>query len=451
MDNFLWSTGAFAVAIAVLVTFHEFGHFWVARRLGVKVLRFSVGFGRPLWRRIGRDGVEYVVAWLPLGGYVKMLDEREGEVAEAELPHAFNRQRLWKRAAIIFAGPLFNFVLAVLLYWVIWMAGVPGLKAFVAAPTAGSAAAVAGLKAHDLVTAVEGQPVATWQDVRTAVLKAVLDGQPLQLTVRDPAGTTRDVRLDMRHVRIAPEHLFEDVGLAPYEPTLAPVLEKIMPDTPAEKAGFKPGDRLLSYDGVTLRSWQQWVDFLRAHPDQDITVRVQRGGRQLALTLTSGATRQDGKTIGVMGAAVTVPPDLWQDLQVVQRFGVFTALSAALHETWQMSVVTLQLGYRVATGDISLKNIGGPIRTAEAAGYSARVGWIAFVAFLAFVSINLGIVNLLPVPVLDGGHLLYCGIEAVLGAPLSERAQMIGQQFGLMLLAVLIGIVFYNDIASLVS
>ncbi|TAM13040.1 MAG: RIP metalloprotease RseP [Nevskiaceae bacterium] len=451
MDNFLWSAGAFAVAIAVLVTFHEFGHFWVARRLGVKVLRFSVGFGRPLWRRTGRDGVEYVVAWLPLGGYVKMLDEREGDVEESELPRAFNRQQLWKRAAIIFAGPLFNFVLAVLLYWVIWMAGVPGLKAFVAAPAAGTAAAEAGLAARDRVVDVEAKPVATWQDVRTAVLEAALGGRPLHMTVRDPAGTTRDVTLDMKHVRVAPEHLFGDVGLVPYQPPLLPVLDKVMPDTPAQRAGFQAGDRLLAYNGVTLQSWQQWVDYLRAHPGQNIAVKVRRGSGDQVLNLAVGTTHQDGKAVGVMGAAVTVPPDLWQDLQVVQRFGVFTALSAALHETWQMSVVTLQLGYRVATGDISLKNIGGPIRTAEAAGYSARVGWIAFVAFLAFVSINLGIVNLLPVPVLDGGHLLYCGIEAVLGAPLSERAQLAGQQFGLMLLAVLIGIVFYNDIASLVS
>ncbi|HEU0197355.1 MAG TPA: RIP metalloprotease RseP [Nevskiaceae bacterium] len=451
MDNVLWSTGAFAVAIAVLVTFHEFGHFWVARRLGVKVLRFSVGFGRPIWRHVARDGVEYVVAWLPLGGYVKMLDEREGEVPEAERHRAFNRQRLGKRAAIVFAGPFFNLVLAVLLYWVIWVAGVPGLKPVLGAPSPTSAAAAAGLVQGDRVLAVDGKAVASWQALRTAVLRHALGDKTLSLRVRHPDGQVGDVAVNLSRVRAGPQHLFGDVGLTPFTPPIPPVLDKVLPDTPAQRAGFRGGDQLLSYDGVALHSWQQWVRFLQAHPGATVRVVVRRAYHDVPLNLKVGQTIRDGHVVGLMGAAVTVRPDLWQDLRIDQRLSVLDALPAALRETWQMSAVTLQMGYRVLVGDISVRNIGGPIQTAEAAGASARVGWIAFLSFLAFVSINLGIVNLLPVPVLDGGHLLYCGIEAVRGAPLSERAQIVGQQFGLVFLALLIGTVCYNDIASLMG
>ncbi|MDN5872978.1 MAG: RIP metalloprotease RseP [Sinobacteraceae bacterium] len=451
MDNVLWSVGAFAVAIAVLVTFHEFGHFWVARRLGVKVLRFSVGFGRPVWRRVGCSGTEYVVAWIPLGGYVKMLDEREGEVPEAELAQAFNRQALWRRAAIVFAGPFFNFILAVLLYWLVWMIGVPGLKPIVGSPPQATAAAAAGLHGHDQVLSVDGAAVNSWRDVRTAVLKHALDDAAMHLVVRRPDGSEHAVTIAMAGVRVAPKYLFGDVGLQPYEPPIPPVLEKVLPDSPAQAAGLHAGDKLLAYNGVKLASWQQWVKYLQAHPGDNVKLAVERDGRQLSLGLHVGTTQRGSKTIGRMGAAVKVPQALWQGMRIKQRRSVFAAVPAALDQTWQMTVVTLQLGYRVAVGDISLKNIGGPIRTAEAAGYSARIGWVAFLSFLAFVSINLGIINLLPVPVLDGGHLLYCGIEAVRGVPLSEKAQLIGQQFGLMLLALLIGVVFYNDIASLIS
>lgn len=451
MDNVMWSTGGFIVMVAVLVTFHEFGHFWVARRLGVKVLRFSVGFGRALWRRVGRDGTEYVIAAIPLGGYVKMLDEREGAVDAADLSSAFNRQSVAKRSAIVAAGPAFNFILAVVAYWAVWVIGMPDLKPVIAAPVAHSVAAQAGLRAHDTVVQIDDKPIRTWSTLRTALLAHTLNDPEMHLQIRDPGGALRNVNLDLSKVRVDPKYLFSDIGLNPYQPPIPPVLKEVLPDGPAAAAGFKPGDHLLSYDGTPLSSWQQWVRYLQAHPGTVVEVEVQRDGRPLNLNLAVGSVKRGGKTIGHIGAGVEVPAGLWHDLEVDQRLGVFAAVPAALHQTWQMSTLTLELGYRIITGDISLRNIGGPIRTAEAAGYSAQMGFVAFLSFLAFVSINLGIVNLLPVPVLDGGHLLYCGLEVIRGSPLPERVQAVGQQVGLTLLALLIGVVFYNDIASLMS
>lgn len=451
MHTVLWSTAAYIVAVGILVTFHEFGHFWVARRAGVKVLRFSIGFGRPLWRRMGRDGVEYVVAAIPLGGYVKMLDEREGEVAPADVHRAFNRQSVAKRAAIVFAGPAFNFLLAVLVYWAVWVMGMPDLKPIMAAPSAHSAAAAAGLQAHDTVLAIDGAPIQTWSQLRTALLAHTLNDRHLTLRLRDADGQQRTATLDLSKVRVDPQYLFNDIGLQPYQPDIPPVLSQVAPGDAAAQAGFRPGDRLLAYDGTALQSWQQWVRYVQSHPGAVVKVQLRRDGKPLTLTLAIGSVSQQGHTIGHFGGGVEVPPGLWHDLEVDQRLSVAAAFPAALHQTWQMSVLTLELGYRVITGDISLRNIGGPIRTAEAAGYSAQMGVVAFLSFLAFVSVNLGIVNLLPVPVLDGGHLLYCAVEAVRGSPLPERVQAFGQQLGLTLLALLIGVVFYNDIASLMS
>lgn len=451
MHTIIWSTAAYLVVIGILVTFHEFGHYWVARRLGVKVLRFSIGFGKPLWRRVSRSGVEFVIAAVPLGGYVKMLDEREGPVDAAERSLAFNRQPVWRRAAIAAAGPAFNFVLAIIVYWALWVHGIPDLKPVIAAPPPQSAAYTAGLKAGETVLQVNGKPIKTWSTLHTDLLADVLGGHTLNLKVREPDGGTRSVSVDLSKVRVDPRYLFSDIGLSPDQPRIPPVLQRVLPGEPAAQAGFKAGDRLLRYADTPIYSWQQWVRYLQGHPGGVVNVEIARDGHHLRRTLAIGRIQQDGKTIGHFGAAVEVPKGLWHDLETEQRYSVWSAVPAALHRTWLMSVLTLQLGYRVITGDISVSNIGGPIRTAEAAGYSAQLGLTAFLSFLAFVSVNLGIVNLLPVPVLDGGHLLYCAAEAVRGSPLPERIQSIGQQVGLTLLVLLIGIVFYNDISSLMS
>ncbi|HEX7380650.1 MAG TPA: RIP metalloprotease RseP [Nevskiaceae bacterium] len=449
MDSVEWSILGFVIAIAVLVTFHEYGHFWVARRLGVKVLRFSVGFGKPLWRHVGRDGVEYAIAWIPLGGYVKMADEREGEVADEDLPRAFNRQKLWKRALIVFAGPFSNFILAIVLYWIVAVVGVPGLQPVIGTPPPASIAARAGFVNGERVLSINGAAVSSWQDVRTAMLRHALSEEPMNLRVRLPNGGTRDIVMPMKGLKITPNTLISDIGLEPYLPPIPPVLTQIVAASPAQRAGFRDGDRLVSYDGTAIHSWQQWVAYVQTHPGNTVHVVVERVGKDVPLTLTIGDTDRDGRKVGVMGAGVTPPADLFTSMQMVERKGVLAAVPDALGQTWGMTVVTLQSVYRVVTGSISPRNLGGPIVIAKVAGEAAHAGITDFMTFLAFVSVNLGVLNLFPIPALDGGHLLYMGIEAVRGRPLSQRLQEIGLRFGVSALMLLMVFVVYNDIVNL--
>lgn len=452
MLDVLWSIAAFVVALGVLVSFHEFGHFWVARRLGVQVLRFSVGFGRPLWRRQGRDGVEYVIAALPLGGYVKMLDEREGPVPPALLPRAFNRQHVWKRIGIVAAGPLANFLLAVAVYWLIFVIGVAGWKPLIAEPPPGSRAAAAGLAAGDEILRLDGEPVATWQLLRTELMDRALRAERVRLEVRGSDGALSERTLDLSDVRVEPELLFEDVGLSPFQPDIPPVLDAVLPGGAAEAAGFRPQDRLLSYNGVALASWQEWTRWVRAHPGEVARVVVARGAEQLELTAIIGReTRADGSAQGRFGASVDVPAGLWDNLATEHRLNVWAAMPAAFAETVRMSGLTLKMLFRMVLGDISVKNISGPIQIAEFAGLTASSGLVSFLGFIAIMSVSLFVLNLLPVPVLDGGHLLYYTVELVKGSPLSERAQLIGQQVGITVLVLLMGLALYNDIVSLID
>jgi regulator of sigma E protease len=451
MLDLLWSIGGFVVAIGVLVAFHEFGHYWVARRCGVKVLRFSIGFGKAIWTRRDREGVEWSIGAIPLGGYVKMLDEREGPVAAAERARAFNNATVWRRIAIVAAGPLFNFGLAALLYWMVFIVGVQGMRPVLDTPPADSAAARAGLVSGDEIIDVEGTHADNWTQLRTELLDRALDGGTLVLTVRKTDGATSAVPLNLSGIRLDPEHLFDDLGLVPYQPLIPPRLEQIVPDEAAAAAGFQPGDLLLSYNGVAIASWQEWTTWLRAHPGALAKVEVERGGQRLTLDLIVGTIRDGERTIGRFGASVANPGDLWQDLRAVSRLGPFEAVPAAVAQTWRMSSLTLRMLGRMVTGDISVKNVSGPIQIAQVAGFSAQIGVVSFLSFMAIVSVSLGVLNLLPVPVLDGGHLLYYAIEAAKGSPLSERAQEAGQRVGLTLLVMLMGLAFYNDIARLLN
>jgi regulator of sigma E protease len=450
-----WSVAAFIVAIGVLISFHEFGHFWVARRLGVKVLRYSIGFGKPLWSRTAQDGVEYVIAALPLGGYVKMLDEREGEVAPADAPRAFNRQSPLRRIAIVIAGPLANFLLAVVFYWIVFVAGVTGLKAVIAEPAAGTRAAAAGLREGDEVVALNGEAMPTFQVLRTALIERALDGETAQLEVRRD-GAVRAMELPLAGARVDPEYLFTDLGLQPYQPPIPPVLAEVMAGEAADAAGFKAGDRLLAYRGSggsgRIDSWQQWATWLRAHPGDAVEVEVQRGAQHLTLTAIVGReAHEDGTASGRFGARVDVPDALWDNLVTEHRLSVWAAAPAALVQTARMSALTLQMLYRMVLGDVSVKNVTGPIQIAQFAGYTASIGLVSFLSFIAIMSVSLAVLNLLPVPVLDGGHLLYYVVELAKGSPLSERAQVVGQQVGLTLLVALMGLAFYNDILRLIQ
>ena len=449
MLDVLWSLSAFIVAIGVLVAFHEFGHFWVARRLGIKVLKFSVGFGKPLWSRKAADGVEYVIATIPLGGYVKMLDEREGEVAEVDRPRAFNVQPAWKRIVVFAAGPLFNFLLAIAFYWALYVTGVPGMKPMIAEPAANSVAAAAGLHAGDEITRLGDTPIQTWTVLRSELLDRALSHSRVVAVVTLRDDSERTVTLDMAAVRVDPELVFDDLGLQSYQPPLSPVLGNVTPDSPGASAGFKSGDRVLKLDGEPINSFQELQKHVSAKPGQILKALVQRGDEQLELTAVVGTHTENGKSIGRLGVErlrVAADDVLWQDLRAELRLSPLAAVPAALNQTLQFSELTLRLLYRMMLGEVSVKNVSGPIQIAQAAGYSASAGITVFLGFVAAISVSIGIFNLLPIPILDGGQILFGLIEAVKGSPLSERLQIAGQQVGLVLLALLMGLAFYNDI-----
>ncbi|WP_428313196.1 RIP metalloprotease RseP [Hydrocarboniphaga sp.] len=450
MPDIVWSVAGFIVAISVLVCFHEFGHYWVARTLGVKVLRFSLGFGTPFKTFVARDGVEWSIAPLPIGGYVKMLDEREGPVAPHERHLAFNNQSLAKRAAIVAAGPVFNFMLAIALYWLVFVIGTEGLKPLIAQPPAGSVAASAGLQAGDEIVAVDGEVVQTWAVLGTDLIERVLDGGNLPLTVQSKGGVPREVSLDVSKVRVDPEVLFDDLGLSPYEPMAPPVLTQILKGSPAEAAGLQEGDRVLSLDGAAINSPSQLVSWVRAHPGAIAEIEIDRGGERSKRRVVLETTQTEGKAYGRLGSGVATPPDLWQDLRAERRLDSLAAIPAAAEQTWRMSWLTLRMLGRMVIGDVSVKNVSGPIQIAQVAGDSARVGLVSFLSFMAIVSVSLGVLNLLPVPVLDGGHLLLFAIEGVKGRPLSERAMAASQYLGFAFIGTLMVLAFYNDIMRLI-
>lgn len=456
MSGFLTSVLAFLVAIGILVAVHEWGHYIVARLCGVKVLRFSIGFGRPLWlRRGGPDHTEYCVSAIPVGGYVRLLDERDGQVAEAEAHRAFNRQPVPARIAILVAGPLLNFIFAVLAYWCMFVLGVPGLQPVVGEVQPDSIAARAGLASEDRIVAVGPRPVATWEGTVVAMLDELLDAGDISLRVESADGSSRTLRLATagRMAELTePGALFPALGFRPWAPEVPPVIDELTPDGAAARAGLESGDRILAADDQPMRSWPEWVDYVRARPGETIRVTLQRGDRRLELPLPVAAvTDDDGLSIGRIGASVALPEDLFAGLRANQRYPAGRALGVALDKTVNMSVLTVRMMVRMVTGDVSVKNISGPINIAQFAGYSASGGLVSFLGFLAIVSISLGILNLLPVPMLDGGQIVYQLAEAVKGRPLSERAQAIGQQMGLLFLLLLMSFAFYNDISRLLG
>ncbi|SDW44924.1 RIP metalloprotease RseP [Thiocapsa roseopersicina] len=453
--DILFTIGSFVVALAILIAVHEFGHFWVARRLGVKVLRFSIGFGRPLLRiQRNPDATEYVVALVPLGGYVKMLDEREEEVPAAQAHLAFNRQALWKRSAIVVAGPVFNFLFAIFAYWAIFMSGDSGLRPIVGDVEPQSIAAEAGFQSGDELIRVGDREAGSWETALIAFVGKSLDGRELAVQVRDASGRelTRWIPSDAVRSLAEEPDLLGRLGLSPKRPTLPAVIGELVPGEAAEGSGLKSGDRILSADGRPIEGWQDWVGVVQEHPDETLAVEIERAdGERLTLSVTPRSTQVEGDTIGRIGAGVLVPEGLMDDYSVEVRYGPVESLDRAVSKTVEMSVMTLRVVGRMLIGQASVENLSGPITIAETAGRTASYGLESFVKFLAVVSISLGILNLLPVPVLDGGHLLYFFIEWVKGSPLSEEAQMQGQRIGLFLLAALMSLAFYLDLSRLLG
>jgi regulator of sigma E protease len=454
MSTFLSSLFFFVLAIGVLITVHEFGHFWVARRLGVKVLRFSIGFGKPLWRwRRGPEDTEYVVAAIPLGGYVKMVDEREGEVAEKDLPVAFNRQPLTNRFAIVAAGPLFNFLFAILAYWVVFIIGVTGLKPVVGEITPGSPAASAGIEEGDVVIAVAGAETQTWKDVVLALLDKALDGGTVPITIRDRAQQQREVDLDMRRAvgELNQGNLLSNLGMEPAQPDIPPIIGRTESGSPAERAGLKPGDRIVSVDKTSVKDWESFAGYIRKHADSKVQIRIDRDGAEQSFDLVPMRVHTDEGDIGRIGAAVKIPEDFDERYFTLVRYSPLSALGPSLSKTWEMSALTLKMVGKMLVGDVSTKNISGPLSIAQFAGSSANAGSAAFLSFLAIISVSLGVLNFLPIPVLDGGHLLYYLIEFLKGSPVSEEVQALGQKLGLMVIIGLMIIAFYNDIVRLLN
>jgi len=444
---------ALIVTLGVLITVHEFGHFWVARRLGVKVLRFSIGFGSPLWLHRSRvDGTEFAITAIPLGGYVRMLDEREGPVAAAELPRAFNRQPVGKRIAIVAAGPLFNLLFAVLAYSLLFMTGVSGIRPLLDAPLPDSAAAHAGFESGDLITAVAGQPTPTLQAVSMALLEQSLEQERIPVQVQDEIGQLRLRILDLHQQKpvTGDGDVLGQFGLAPW-PVPATV-GQVLEGKPGQRAGFLPGDRILSIDGHAIKDWQQLVNYVEARPGQTLTVTIERGGHAQTLQVIPEAAEDSTKgKVGKIGIGGQVPEDVFARLQVVVRYGPFRAITEGIAKTWDTSWFMLRMLGRMLIGKVSLSNISGPITIAKFAGQAASVGLAAFLSFLALISISLGVINLLPVPILDGGHLLYYLIELIKGSPLSDVAQEMGQRLGLALLVMLMGLALFNDLSRLLG
>jgi regulator of sigma E protease len=457
MVSFIYSALAFIAAIGILVTIHEFGHYWVARRCGVKVLRFSVGFGKPLLTRTaGQDQTEYVLAAIPLGGYVKMLDEREGEVEQHELSRAFNRQPVAKRIAIVFAGPAFNFIFAIVAYSLMYMNGVSGIKPYVGDIDPAGLAQAAGMRDEDLIVSVNGIETPSWEKARLVLLQQAVDGPRLELNVQGRDLQMRQIVLDVTGIALLQDEqtdVIEQLGMGVWRPQIAPTIEDVVPGGAAEAAGLMAGDKVVSLDTQTITNVRQWVDIIRENPGRTMPLLVERAGQIEHLTVTPDLKQDAGESYGFIGVrnALIYPEEMREKLRVVERYGLIGASVEAMDKTWQMSWLTLKVLGKLIIGEASLKNLSGPITIAKYAGISARISAEQFFSFLAIISISLGVLNLLPIPMLDGGHLFYYLIEIVKGSPVSEAVEAVGQRIGLAVLMMLMSIALYNDILRLVN
>ena len=455
MIEFFQSALAFIVVLGVLITFHEFGHFWVARKCDVKILRFSVGFGRPLWKRnFGNDNCEFVIASLPLGGYVKMLDEREGTVPDEDKHRAFNNKPLSQRIMIVVAGPLFNFIFAIVAYWAMYIVGINDFKPLIGEIEEASIAAESGFRTDDLILAVDGKKTPTWSAVIDTTVANVVNAREVVFKIQRNQYSEREISVDLSRISIdemASGQLFNAIGLYPKRLIVPAIIGEIISGGAAEEAGMQVGDDVRRVNGKPVKDWIDWVQIIRANPNMTLQVEISRENELRTLLITPAAVAEGGETVGKIGAGVDISYLDDTSYLAVETYSIIPAFSKAVQKTAEMSLLTLRILGKMVMGEASVKNLSGPISIAQYAGKTASLGFAAFLGFMAIISVSLGVLNLLPVPLLDGGHLFYYLIELVKGSPLTETFQLAGQQLGLILLLGLMSIALYNDILRLMG
>ncbi|PPA30191.1 zinc metallopeptidase RseP [Aeromonas jandaei] len=450
MSGVLWNIGAFVVALGLLVAVHEFGHFWVARRCGVKVERFSIGFGKAIWRRLGKDGTEYVLALIPLGGYVKMLDGRVDELKPGDEQYAFNHKSVWARMAIVAAGPMANFVFALFALWLMFMIGVPAVKPVIGEVRPASIVAEAGILPGMEIVGVGDEQTGDWESVTYALLSHLGD-QSVTLKVKAPQTSyATDKNLSLESWKFDPdrESPIGSLGIVPLGGKVLPVVSAVVAKSASEKAGLQVGDRIKRVGEQEITEWAQFVELVQHAPGAPLQVVVERNNRDLDVTLTPDTRKVQGKLVGFVGLSPQLVP-LPDEYRILLQYGPLQALWQGAQKTWSLITLTFDMIGKLVAGIVSLDNLSGPISIAKGAGSSADYGLVYFLSFLALISVNLGIINLFPLPVLDGGHLVYFLIEAVTGKPVSERIQEVGFRIGAAILMLLMGIALFNDFARL--
>lgn len=448
---------AFVVTLGVLITVHEYGHFQVARWCGVKVLRFSIGFGRPLFsRQFGSDRTELVIAAFPFGGYVKMLDERNDDndsAPEEDMSRAFNRQSVWKRIAIVSAGPAANLLLAILLYWLLFITGITGVRPILGEIEQGTPAAQASMKSGELIRKVAGKTVSTWQDVHWILLEKSLKTANVEI---EAVNGSNEIHLHQLPLGSLGKEDFESdflakLGLRPFQPQMPAIIGNVTENSAAQRALLQTGDQVLAVNGVAIGQWEDFVSVVRKKPDQKLQLKVLRNGLEISLQVIPDKVVENGHAIGRIGAAYRMDQAELDRLITEVRYSPLDALGKAAQKTWDTSIFSLRMLGNMLIGQVSWKGISGPVTIANYAGQSAHIGIKAFLSFLALISISLGVLNLLPIPVLDGGHLLYYTVEIFKGSPVSEQVMEIGQRVGMALLGLLMACALYNDFNRLIT
>jgi regulator of sigma E protease len=453
MFEFIWNLASFVIALGILVTVHEYGHFWVARKNGVKVERFSVGFGKAIWRKTGEDGTEYVLAVIPLGGYVKMLDERVDDVCEQDKDKTFNSKSVYQRIAIIAAGPLANFAFAILAFYLMFLIGVPSIKPIIGSISTDSIAAIAQVPDDVEIVEVADKATQDWQDVNLALIGEIGSDSIVIKTKSSESQYVSSHKLSTKEWHFSPEKTsaLTSLGIIPFRPAIYNELARVGKDSPADKGGFQVGDKLIALNSEPLA--EGWLDFsekIKLHPNSVVAITIERAGNEQVIKVTPKGVEQNGKLIGYLG--VSPKSDSWpEEYRIEIGYDLVSAMGESINRTWNLVTLSFDMIGKLITGDVSVKNLSGPIAIAQGAGDSAGYGFVYFLGFLALISINLGIINLLPLPVLDGGHLLYYLIELLTGKPVPENIQEAGFKFGALALLALMSIALFNDFSRVLG